>query len=84
MVQKEMSLKHISYLELYQTICIMLVGGIVRNNSVKLFWIWISDSEGNARLKIFLIWSSGGPPLQWSGTIYAILNKGIMGNIHVK
>ena len=34
--------------------------------------------------KIFLIWSSGGPPLQWSGTIYAILNKGIIGNIHGK
>ena len=34
--------------------------------------------------KMFLTWSSGGPPLQLSGTIYAILNKGIMGNIHVK
>ena len=34
--------------------------------------------------KRFLIWSSGGPPLQWSRTIYAILKEGIMGNIHVK
>ena len=33
--------------------------------------------------KRFLIWSSGGPPVQWSGTIYAILKEGIMGNIHV-
>ena len=34
--------------------------------------------------KRFLIWSSGGPPVQWNGTIYAILKEGIMGNIHVK
>ena len=34
--------------------------------------------------KIFLIWSSGGPPVQWSGTIYAILIEGVMENIHVK
>ena len=35
-------------------------------------------------LKIFLIWSLGDPCVQWSKTIYAILKKGIMGNIHVK
>ena len=34
--------------------------------------------------KIFLIWSSGDPPVQWSRTINAILKEGIMGNIHVK
>ena len=34
--------------------------------------------------KRFLIWSSGGPRVQWSGTIYAILKEGTMGNIHVK
>ena len=34
--------------------------------------------------KRFLIWSSGDPPVQWSGTIYAILKEGIMGNIYVK
>ena len=34
--------------------------------------------------KRFLIWSSGGPPVQWSRTIYAILKEGIMGNIHMK
>ena len=33
--------------------------------------------------KRFLIWSSGGPPVQWSGTIYAMLKEGIMGTIHV-
>ena len=34
--------------------------------------------------KIFLILSSGGPLVQRSGTISAILKEGIMGNIHVK
>ena len=34
--------------------------------------------------KRFLIWSSGGPLVQWSGTIYAFLKDGIIGNIHVK
>ena len=35
-------------------------------------------------LKRFLITSSGSPPVQWRGTIYAILKEGIMGNIDVK
>ena len=34
--------------------------------------------------KRFLIWSSGSPPVWWSGTICAILKEAIMGNIHVK
>ena len=34
--------------------------------------------------KRFLIWSSGGPLVRWSQTIYAILKEGIIGNIHVK
>ena len=36
------------------------------------------------RFKIFRIWSSGSPPVQWSGTIYVILEEGIIRNIHVK
>ena len=35
-------------------------------------------------LKIFLIWSSGGPLVQLSGTICAILVEGIMRNNSVK
>ena len=35
-------------------------------------------------IKRFLSWSSGSPPVRWSGTIYAILKEGIMGNILVK
>ena len=46
----------------------------MRNNSVKLFWIW--------RWNRF--WSSGSPPVWCSRTIYDILIEGIMGNIHVK
>ena len=42
---------------------------------------WTSGSGDVVR---FLIWSSGGPTVQWSGTIYAILEEGIMGNIHMK
>ena len=34
--------------------------------------------------KRFVILSSGGPPVRWSVTIYAILKEGIIGNIHVK
>ena len=34
--------------------------------------------------KRFLLWSSGGPPVWWSGTIYEILKEGIIRNIHVK
>ena len=34
--------------------------------------------------KRFLIWSSGGPPVRWSGTIYSILKEDIMGNINVE
>ena len=33
--------------------------------------------------KRFLIWSSGDPPVQFSGIIYAIFKAGLMGNIHV-
>ena len=33
---------------------------------------------------IFRIWSSGDPPVQWDGTINAILKEVIIGIIHVK
>ena len=36
------------------------------------------------RLKVFLIWNSGSPYLQWSVTICAILVKGIKTNNSVK
>ena len=54
-----------------------LVGGIMRNNSVKLFCIWANGSGGDVILKISYL-------ELWQPSIYAILEEGIMGNIHVK
>ena len=55
----------------------------MRNNFVKLFEFG-SVVQEEILFKRFLIWSSGGPPVRWSGTICAILKEGFMGNIHVK
>ena len=45
MVQMEMPFKGISYLKFWQLFCaILLEGGIMRNNCVKLFWIRVSGS----------------------------------------
>ena len=51
MVQEESPFKGISYLELWQTsvkqsitICAILVEGIMRSNSLKLFRIWVGGS----------------------------------------
>ena len=84
-VQEEMPFKGISYLELWQPFC-----SAERNhlcNFGRGYYeeqfreiIWVSGQS----FKRVLIWSSCGPPVQWSGTIYAILKEGIMGNIHVK
>ena len=56
----------------------------MRNNSEKLFLIRVSGSGEKVLCKIFLIWSSGSPPVWCNRTIYAILKEGIMGNIHMK
>ena len=82
-----MPFKGISYLELWQpfvqrslTICAILVEGIILYNNIEFG----SVVQEKMSFKRFLIWSSGSPPDRWSGTIYAILKEGIMGNIHVK
>ena len=54
----------------------------MRNNSVKYFVFGLVVQEMS--LKIFLIWSSGSPFVQWSRTICAILVTGIMRNSSVK
>ena len=41
-------------------------------------------AQAEMSFKRFLIWSSCSPPVRWSGTFYAILKDGMMGNIHVK
>ena len=70
-----MSLKDISYLELWQplwlvdwAICAILKEGIMRNKSVNNYEIILNLDQWFKRrslLKIFLIWSSGGPFVQW-------------------
>ena len=54
----------------------LLVEGIKRTNSVKLLFN-LDQWLRSCLLKIFLIWSSGGPFVQWSGTVCAILVEGI-------
>ena len=86
-VQEEMSFKDIFYLELWRPFCSVQWNhlcnfgrlGIKRNNSVKVFLIWSSDSR-DMSLKIYLIWSSGGPFVQWSRTICATIVEGILRN----
>ena len=56
----------------------------MRNNFVKLFKLLYLGQCFRCFFKRFSIWSSGSPPVRWSGNIYAILKEGIMRNIHVK
>ena len=55
----------------------------MRSNSV-IFFKNFGPVVQEMWFKRFLIWSYGSPPVEWSETIYAILEEGIMGNIHVK
>ena len=70
-----MSFKDISYLEFWQPVCLwsetifaILVMGILRNNSVKLFFNLVQWFR--CCLKDL---SGALSALQWRGTIYAIL-----------
>ena len=82
-----MLFKDISYLELLQPFCSVknynlgnfgsLLEGIMRNNLWNYFESWSVVYEMS--FKRFLIWGSGFPPVQWSGTVNAILKEGIMG-----
>ena len=53
-----------------KTVCAILVEAIMRNNSVNYF-----EFEPVVQEEMSL---KHGPPVQWSGTIYAILKEGIM------
>ena len=88
MVQDLKSFKDISYLGLWLPLC-----SVERNHSCnfgrpykeQVFEIIMNlDQWFRCHLKRLLIKSSGGPFVQWSGTICAILVEGIMENIHVK
>ena len=90
-VQEEMSFKDISYLELWRSSC------YVEPNHLCNFGRGYHDEQfceiilnldqcfrSRSCLKIFLIWSSGSPFVQWSRTICAILVVGIKRNNSVK
>ena len=84
-----MSFKDISHLELWQPFCSakrVHLRNFGRGCYEEQFCGIILNlgQWSRCRLKRFLIWSSGGPTVQWSGTICALLKEGIMGNIHVK
>ena len=84
MAQKEMSLKDISYLELWQPLCSVdrtnLCNFNRRHHEKQFFEIILNLDQWfkrKCRLKVFLIWSSGSPFVQRSVTICAILVEGL-------
>ena len=86
-----MRFKDISYLELWWPLCSVEryhLWHFGRRHHEEQFCDIILNLDQWFRrrycLKRYLICSSGGQPVQWSGTIYAILKEGIMRNIHVK
>ena len=85
-----MLFKDISYLELWQPFCSAELNHLCnfgRGCYEEQFCVIILNLgqwfRRGCRLR-FLIWSSGGPPVWWSGPICALLKEGIMGNVHVK
>ena len=86
-----MSLKDISYLELWQPLCSVEKNHLCnfdRGHHVEQFCEIILNLDqwfrGTCCLKIFLIWSSGGLFVQQSRTICVILVEGIKRNNSVK
>ena len=86
-----MSFKDISYIELWQTLCSVdwnhlcdLGRRLHEEQSCEIILNLDQWFRRKCCLKLFLIWSSGGPFVQWSVTICAILVEGIMDNSSVK
>ena len=86
-----MSLKDISYVELWQPLCLVeqiQVCNFGRRHHEEKFCEIILNLDKRfrrrCRLKILLIWSSGCPFVQRSETTCAILVEGIMRNNSVK
>ena len=91
MVQEEKLFKDITYLELWQPFCSAeqkhLCNFGRRYHEEQFCEIILNLDQWFKRrccLKTFLIWSSGGPFVQGSRTICAILVEGIMRNNSVK
>ena len=90
-VQEEMPFKDISYLELCQPLISLdryHLCNFGRMHHEEQFCEIIVNLDRwfrrKCHLKVFLIWSSGEPPVPWRGTIYAILVEGIIKNNSVK
>ena len=86
----EIPFKGISYRELWKSFCsaehyhLCNFGSGYYEKQFGNYYEFGLVVQEKMSFKRFLIWSSGDPPVQWSGIIYAILKEGIMGNIHVK
>ena len=90
-VQKEVSFKDISYLELWQSLCsvdwnrLCTIGRRYHEEQFcKIILNLDQRFRRKCRLKVLLIWSSGSPFVQRSVTICAILVEGIKRNNSVK
>ena len=90
-VKHKMSFKDISFLELWWPYCSAEWNHLCdfsKGHYEEKFCEVILNLDQLFRrrclLKLFLIWSSGGPFVQRSRTILAILKEGIMWNFHVK
>ena len=89
MVQEEILFKGISYLELWQPLCSVdrkphLCNFGIRYREEQFCEIILNLDQWFRRkcsLKVFLIWSSDSPFVQWSVFICAILVEGIRGTI---
>ena len=90
-MNQEMSFKDISYLELWQSLCSVDKNHLCnfdKGHYEEQFCEIILNLDQWFRrrclLKIFCIWSSGGPFVQRSRTVCAILVEGIKRNNSVK
>ena len=80
-VQEEMSFKDISYLEIWRPFCSAEQNHLCnssREHHEEQFYESISSLGQWFRRRCCL------KDFMWSGTIYTIMKKGIIGNIHVK
>ena len=91
MVQKEMSFKDISYLELWQLLCSVDWNHLCNigrrhheEQSCEIILNLDHWFRRKCRFKVFLIWSSGSPFVQRSVTICSILVEGIKRNSSMK
>ena len=89
-VQEEMLFKNISFLELWQSLCLVdwnhlcNFGRPREEQSCEIILNFDQWFRRKCCLKVFLIWSSGSPFVQRTVTIFAILVEGYVRNNSVK